>query len=122
MRQTYANPREKSRIVQSATRVLEESEFEKDSDAQQRFDEALAALRREEERVFVAVLLGGSRDIVYWNWLYGYTVVSRKLEKGSNRARFNFNADLGQRRVAAPELARARYGTLVTDVSKSNER
>ena len=65
--QTYANPHEKSRIVQAANRILEHTVWDKEPVQERRFYEALGALRREEERVFVTVLLGATRDLVYWN-------------------------------------------------------
>lgn len=63
---------------------------------------------------------GIERDLVYWNWRYGYTLVAKPIADAEERA--VFNGDIGRRRVAAPELAGARYGALVTDVSTSNER
>ena len=120
VRQTYVDSREKSRIVEAATRILEQALDDKEPVREQRFDEALSVLRREEERVFVTVLLGATRDLVYWNWRYGYTLVADPVANREDRVRFH--ADMGRRRVAAPELARGRYGALVTDVSSSNER
>ena len=119
VRQTYANPHEKARIVKAATRILDETVFDKEPTQQEPFYEALSALRREEERVFVAVLLGATRDLVYWNWRYGYTLIGRPIAYADERA--VFDGDIGRWRVAAPELARARHGKLVTDVSPSNE-
>ena len=58
--------------------------------------------------MFVTILLGATRDVVYWNWRYGYTLIAKPIAKGRERALFN--ADIGRRRIAAPELARARYG------------
>ena len=86
----------------------------------ERFEEALAILRREEERVFVAAVLGATQDVMYWNWTYGYTVTSGYKNRSEERRRFT--ADLGRHRLAAPVLARHRYGTLVTDVSINNPR
>ena len=120
LRQTYANPREKMQIVRMATRILDDTVSDKEPTRQERFYEALATLRREEERVVVAVLLGATRDLVYWNWRYGYTLIGRPIAEAGERA--VFDGDIGRRRVAAPEFARARYGELVTDVSPSNER
>ncbi len=120
VRQTYANPQEKSRIVRATTRVLDETVEIKEPEPEQRFYEALAALRQEEERVFVTVLLGATRDLIYWNWRYGYTLIANPIADGEERARFN--ADIGRRRVAAPELAKSRYGKLVTGVGKPEDR
>ena len=117
VRQTYADPHEKSRIVLAATRILKHTVEAKGPVEDQRFYEALSALRREEERVFVTVLLGATRDLVYWNWRYGYTLIGRATADDRERARFR--ADVGRRRIAAPELSRARYGELVTDVGTS---
>ena len=49
-----------------------------------------------------------------------YTLIANPIAEGEERARLN--ADVGRCRVAAPELARSRYGKFVTDVSTSNER
>ena len=68
----------------------------------------------------MTVLLGATRDLVYWNWRYGYTLIANRIAEGQERARFN--ADVGRRRIAAPELSRARYGKLVTDVTTSGNR
>ena len=120
VRQTYADPHEKSRIVVAANRILDDTLESKEAEREQRFWEALAALRREEERVFVTVFLGATRDLVYWNWRYGYTLIADPIAEGEGRARFN--SDVGRRRIAAPELARTRYGELVTDVATSATR
>lgn len=117
VRQTYGNPDEKRRIVNTATRILEQTEGAENPIQKQRFDEALAVLAREEERVFVAVLLGATRDLVYWNWRYGYTLVGDQLAE--REARAGFNRDVGKRRLAAPRFARDRYGDLVTDAASA---
>ena len=70
--------------------------------------------------MFVAAVLGATRDLVYWNWVYGYTVNAAWNLNNAERRRFT--TDLGRRRLAAPELARHRYGGLVTDVSSANPR
>ena len=66
------------------------------------------------------MLLGATRDLVYWNWRYGYTLIAEHKAKGQQRARFN--TDVGRRRLAAPQLAQGRYGELVTDVASSENR
>ena len=119
-RQTYADPHEKARITRAATAILDACVNATGDEMTKRFEEAMAAQRREDERVFVAAILGSTLDLVYWNSAYGYTVNSTwRLNTPERRL---FNADLGRRRLAAPELARHRYGALVTDGSRTNPR
>ena len=116
VRRTYADPNEKARIVRAAGGILDATYDDKTPEGSARSAEALAAMRLEDERVFVAAILGATRDLVYWNWRYGYTVKSYESRGTPERQRFN--TDLTKRRLAAPELAQQRYGELVTHVSK----
>ena len=75
-------------------------------------------MQMEEERVFVCVLLGNHRDLVYWNWRYGYSLATFT----SARGRAVFATDLDQRCIASPALARSRYGAAITAVAKTNPR
>ena len=54
--------------------MLEETLLVNEPEAEARFEEALAAMQVEEERIFVCVLLGNHLDLVYWNWRYGYSI------------------------------------------------
>ena len=119
-RQTYADPHEKTRIIKTSSAILDATAETTDEELTKRFEEALAALRLEEERVFVAAVLGATRDLVYWNWRYGYTVNAAWNLNNAERRRFG--TDVERRLLAAPELARHRYGRLVTDVSSTNPR
>ena len=119
-RQTYADPHEKTRIIKTSSAILDATAETKDEELVKHFEEALAALRHEEERVFVAAVLGATRDLVYWNWRYGYTVNAAWNLNNAERRRFR--TDVERRLLAAPELARHRYGRLVTDVSRTNPR
>ena len=113
-RQDYANRLEKSRIMAGALQILNETLTVKDPTSIARFQEAIAALRNEEERIFVVVLTGTPWTFVYWNWRYGYALdgVGRNLEQRV------FHKDVRQHRVASPELARQRYGSAVVHTKR----
>ena len=86
-RQDYADPKEKERIIRAADHMLVRTVLvENPPSAQDRFKEALAAMRLEDERVFVCTILGSVWDFVYWNWRYGYTLDSQS--KGAGKKRF----------------------------------
>lgn len=115
-RRDYAEPQEKDRILQAADGVLRACAERTDADGVQRFDEALAVLRAEGERIFVVTLLGCSWDLVYWNWEYGYTIDAANRCSG----RGAFRRDVTYRRVASPALAVRRYGAAVLGVGTDN--
>ena len=98
--------------------MLEETLLVNEPEAEARFEEALAAMQVEEERIFVCVLLGNHLDLVYWNWRYGYSISTCTSRHG----RALFATDLDRRRVASPALAPTRYGEAVIAVSKTNRR
>lgn len=117
-RQDYADTREKDRILQAADGVLRACAERNDAEGVQRFDEALAVLRMEGERIFVVTLLGCTWDLVYWNWEYGYTVDAANRTAG----RGVFRRDVAYRRVASPALASRRYGGAVLGTATNNLR
>ena len=112
-------PERRAESAGAARAVLDATLQDKDAEPNARSAEALAAHRLEEERVFVAAILGATRDVVYWNWRYGYTVKSYESRTTPERQRFN--TDLTKRPLAG-ELAGQRYGELVTHVSEHNPR
>ncbi len=105
-RQDYARRSDKERIINAATRVLDETYDAGDEESRSRFQEALLVLEREDERVFVCTLLGNVHDLVYWDWEWAYTVNARSRAPGRNV----FTADVERRAVASPGLAVRRYG------------
>ena len=118
-RQDYADPKEKERIIRTADHMLAQTVLVKNPpSAQDRFEEALAAMRIEDERVFVCTILGSVWDFVYWNWRYGYTLDSQSTATGMKR----FTTDLRYRRVASPALAKQRYGEAVLRTADNNGR
>ena len=112
-RSTYAEPKEKQRIVRAAEQVLQETVLDEEPEAKVRFAEALAAMRQEDERIFVVTLTGNICDFVYWNWHHGYTLDAWGRSKEWKR----FRADARRRKIAAPELARAAYGDAIVQLS-----
>ena len=117
-RQDYATTAEKHSIIEAAENVLDETLLVNEPEAEARFEEALAAMQVEEERIFICVVLGNHLDLVYWNWRYGYSVSTCTSRHG----RVLFATDLDRRRVASPALAARRYGETVIAVSKRNRR
>ena len=116
--QDYARRAEKGTIVDAAENVLDETLLVKEPEADARFEEALAALQIEEERIFVCVLLGNHWDLVYWNWRYRYSVARFTNDRG----RASFAADLEHRSIASPALARTCYGGAIISVASTNPR
>ena len=111
-RKDYQDPKEKSRIVQAAEEVLNatvECTAREDPVGQERFEEALSAMRMEDEQVFVLAVLGNVHHLIYWNWRYGYAVKGPALDCNDRQ----FRNDVDLRLVASPELARTRYGSIV---------
>ena len=103
----YADRNEKSYIKNAATRLLDEYVGEdgmKPTDA--RWDEAMATLQKEDERVFVAIVMGTPRHLVYWNWKFAYSVDNNVRTRRSRL----FRRDAAKRHVASAEHARKRYG------------
>ena len=112
-RSTYADPHEKRRIVRACEQVLNKTLCVEEEEAQVRFQEALAAMTQEDERIFVVVLTGNVWDFVYWNWSHGYTLDAWEKNAGWKR----FRNDAKRRKVAAPSLAQAAYGNAVVRVT-----
>lgn len=115
----YAESGEKKRIVGYAESVLD-ALLEKHGGVPHgphgggfcdpRWDDALATLEKEGERVFVAVVLAIPYDLVYWDWRFAYTVANRPLGRPLKRLR----RDLRRRRVAHRDYAVQRYGAAVS--------
>ena len=84
-----------------------------------RWHEAMATLEKEDERVFVAVILGTPRNFVYWNWRFAYSVENDALGKVHEQ----FASDVARRTVADAEHAAARYGTerVIVDTKTSGK-
>ncbi len=112
-RSTYAEPKDKQRIVRAADQILQETVLDDEPEAKLRFDEALAVMEQEDERIFVVTLTGNIWDFVYWEWRHGYTIDA--WERSTEWKRFH--RDVRRRKVAAPELARAAYGDAIMNVS-----
>ena len=106
-RKQYASRAERQRILQATSTVLDETVFDTtDPEKNQRFDEALAALREVEESVFVAVFRGNIWSLVFWDWRFAYAID----EWNASRGRRRFRRDWKARRVASPAGAAQRYG------------
>ena len=112
-RATYADPTEKERIVEAAYQILQKTARNDKPEAQLRFQEALAAMTHEEERVFIVIVTSNVRDFVYWNWEHGYTLDSWRRGNGWKR----FRTDTWRRKVAAPNAARAAYREAIVRVT-----
>ena len=128
-RQQYRDPRDKARIIRAADRVLNETlkdSIAKREPAASRFNEALAAMAAEDERIFVLVLIGNICHLVYWNWNFGYSIHGPygdgdspdiQTLHGPSRSPgiddSKFVRAVNRRSVACPELARHAYGNLV---------
>ena len=105
----YADRAEKQAVMNAAEDVLNATLENRTKEGSDRFEEALQAMKVEEERVFVCIILGNIYHFVYWNWRYGYTMNARPKVEGATR----FTRDVDRRRVASPELATVRYGSAV---------
>lgn len=113
-RKQYADADEKSAVMHDAERILEETlddAMEGKSPARDRFDEALAVLATEEERVFVVVITGNQWNPVYWDGAFGYAVPG--LARGRDDSVFAHDAE--RHRVASPELADITYAEVRKD-------
>ena len=102
----YEDKKEKARIKHAAEEVLEQYLEDESAEGKQRWREALATLQKEEERVFVTIVLGSTRHLVYWNWKFAYAL-KRHLSRRGDKQLHN---DIARRNVASPENAAKRYG------------
>lgn len=106
-RKQYASRAERQRIVQATSKVLDATVVDTtDPTMNECFEEALAALRAAEERVFVAVFRGNIWSLVFWDWRFAYAID----EWNASRGRRRFRRDWKSRRVASPARAAQRYG------------
>lgn len=110
----YENAEAKEAIMEASMLVLEAMPAAADMTPEQRarWNEAMAALRAEEERVFVVVITSNVGTLVYWNWDFAY----RTGNAYSDAAKNPVVDDAMRRSVASPEKARRAYGTEVDEI------
>lgn len=104
----YRNDKEKRRIAKAASRILDDCMIADTGSPEEkaRWKEAIAALEKEDERVFVTVVTGAPIHLVYWDWKYAYSVPARSERRKTRR----FLRDIKRGQVANAENARRRYG------------
>lgn len=104
----HRSAKEKRRVENAATDVLDECLIaSKGTPAEEaRWAEAMSALEKEDERVFVAVVIATPVHLVYWNWRFAYSVPADNSRRETRR----FRDDVEKRKVANAENASRRYG------------
>lgn len=95
--------------MKAASRLLDDCLLADTRTAEEtaRWDEAMAMLEREDERVFVTVVTASPVHLVYWNWRFAYSVPAKSGRRKTQR----FLRDVERRNVANAENATRRYGT-----------